>query len=314
MDNISAPSSNATPLSPPSINPPPPPTESSSPQKKRPSKFFIIFLIATLLIGVGVGGYLVQQQILKQRAHTTGWVHLAGPAGHPEWAYNCFNCDEGGFKGAINPKQRNQKGDGHYPDNGTTRYKCAYKPGTTPNSHSDYWFANGCQTGAPGLTSKQNTGKVDYNFCGMQQIDRGGTFYSYWDVRRETCKEEAPPLKCDRVTIRGSNKVSTPGEERDIVGQSTGGEKPIKWSWEQTTSGGARGTLKGRADKDNEIIWVAPNQLTPGQTWTIRGTVKDAKGKTDTAPACAETITVQAQACPVPGAVTNVRVTCPTCQ
>lgn len=213
MDNTTVPSSNATPIS--TQNVAPSPAQPPQQQKRKSRKILFLVIGFILVVGLGAGLYLIgQQQQERAEAHRTGWVSLPVPnctkqqGCANDWKFNCKDCDEAGFKPAndINPKQcdkhtnQNKNCTGHFPDNGTVRYKCAFKsggantPGKTPQAWVDYWFANGCQTGSPGLTSKQNNqGKVDYDFCGMQQIDRGGSFYSYWDIRRETCKDVQPP-------------------------------------------------------------------------------------------------------------------------
>lgn len=194
-----------------------------SKKKKINKKTIVLFgLILFMLASIGLGLSLIrQQQVAQGRAAAGkeptgkepggkapactlgdpnqggGWVTTAcGPsgAGAPDdgahFHYqrrNCKDCRAGGFTGNIDPRLGPL---GKYPSGGgVVRYKC---PRTQANKADPVvmdWYNQGCNVGVPGFGSAEpGVGSVDENFCGMQQIDKNGTFFSYWNLTNGACQ------------------------------------------------------------------------------------------------------------------------------
>ncbi len=195
-------------------------------------------MLGIILLGVILGASIIGYRvILGPKAFESGWV-LMGTAygGNLAWQYNCYDCQEGGYAGEVDA--RNIPGDGAgkqgqpgagimLPEQGANRYYCKANPTDPNNPFSDPstpwndWFRNGCQTGSPGFVRvDQNTGAVDYSWCGMQQIDRSVNgqrkSYSYFDQRPEVCQ---PAVSCPVCPPEFANSLSpangtalTPGQ------------------------------------------------------------------------------------------------------
>lgn len=232
-------SPNPTPNSFPTLSSPPNGPPSSGPVK--PSRkggankrtFFLVLMIFFMLGAIGVGLYLINQQQsytgkaafcqLDPVGIEGGWVQTAcgpeGPGGKSQpdniWQqYNCRNCRAGGFVGNVDPRQ-GSLGQYLFLSTGVVRYKCPVDPNDPfgPNNR-DSWFRNGCQENPePGMIL------VDENFCGMQQIDRNGTWYSYWNVTDKVCRPAAPP-----PPEQPPAPTTPPQPPREVTGPKT--EKP----------------------------------------------------------------------------------------
>lgn len=181
-------------------------------KKKINKKTFLLLTLITLMIGgIAVGLYAINQQMSTQgRASVCtldpvgqegGWVNTScGPAGPGDKApdgfhyqrYNCNNCRSGGFTGNVDPRSGPL---GKYPnDSQVVRYKCARTQANKADPIVMEWYKRGCNVGVPGLTKVEpGVGSVDEKFCGMQQIDRNGTFYSYWNLTNQACQQIVIP-------------------------------------------------------------------------------------------------------------------------
>lgn len=206
MDTQNPSSTSFSPTVPPSTNVPPPGSKPKTKLKRSVNRtFFLISLIVFMIGAIGVGLYLVnQQQISRGKAafcnlsgvgdEGGGWHSVAcGPArpndkSAPDniWMmYNCKNCRAGGFSGNVDPRQGPI---GKYPDGGgVVHYECPVDP-NAPFSKSQDFVSNGCQQ-----NPQAGRGSLNENFCGMQQVDKGGTFYSFWNVTNPACHPAAPP-------------------------------------------------------------------------------------------------------------------------
>lgn len=110
-------------------------------------------------------------------------------------------------------------------------------------------------------------------------------------------------LTCKNIGIVGDvtfDTIRNPGEVRTLHGHSEGGIAPITWTFTLSTNKGDKGVLTSKKDQDNEVIFTAPAQLLPGQTWTVTGTVHDSTGKSDSGTDCAKVITYVANPTPTP--------------
>lgn len=202
----SNPTSNSFPTlsSPPSGPPSPSPTQQPEKGKINRRTFVLVALIIFMVGAIGVGLYLINEQQISLRGKAAfcnigevgkegGWVPVAcGPGGpndksQPDniWMmYNCKNCRAGGFQGNVDPRQGPL---GKYPSEGAVHYQCPADP-NNPFGKSQQWVDQGCQA-----NPQAGRGSTDVNFCGMQQIDRNGTFYSFWNVTNKACRPAVPP-------------------------------------------------------------------------------------------------------------------------
>lgn len=315
---------------------------------KKPSKGagnkVILGLIFLLVVGIGLIGYLITLQ-----KPVTTQVPAAGPipigitcdSDTPNKTFYGINMvytfpDQASCEACKNGNTANCPAD----KVGQPSALCEGKSSTVCSA------AGQCTTAGPG----QGTGGVfscnlqaEIPACSVAQLDCSDAAYPNYSNIHGTiqfnCNCEAPTntprptqpptatpppptLSCNSVALTGGSTISTGGETRTLTATAAGGTGTRNFSWTITTTGGAQqGTYVAQDARKKVIIWTAPATVAAGQTWTIKATVTDDAGKSDSGANCKQTITYSATSTPtptltptptVPGSPTNTPTPTPT--
>ena len=200
----------------------PPPSSVKKNKIDKKKTFFLAGLILFMLVAIGAGLFAINNQQISLRGKAAfcnlgevgkegGWVSVAcGPAGPNDKSepsniymmYNCKNCRAGGFQGNVDPRQSPDGKVGSYPS-GAVHYQCPADP-NNPFGKAQKWVDEGCQA------SPTSGGSTNPNFCGMQQVDKGGTFYSFWNVTNKACRPAQPQPTPTPPTVTPTIPIITP--------------------------------------------------------------------------------------------------------